>query len=197
MARHENTVPSGETIIRLILNNHPLPLRIQEELVTEHKDISETGAGEELNREINVQIRRHQEEMRMLRDEMQQAIKDKDEETKRELEIESRRMQKEIERFQDDSARLESDYKKEKERMEARMGQMELEARQEAERISNQYQRQIDEMRTALQTNTEATEREKAHMREQIDDLSRRSAQTRKRGGFFGRIGSMLDDIFF
>src|SRR5258708_39114952 len=37
MARHDNTVPSAERIIRLILNNHPLPLHIQEELVDEVK----------------------------------------------------------------------------------------------------------------------------------------------------------------
>ncbi|KAF9781313.1 P-loop containing nucleoside triphosphate hydrolase protein, partial [Thelephora terrestris] len=133
MARHENTVPSAETIIRLILNNHPMPLRIQEELVDEHMDISDTGAGEELNREINAQIRRHKEEMRELKEGMEQAMKDKDEETRKELEIETKRMQREIERFQHDSERLESDYKKEKERLDARMGKMEQEAREEAD----------------------------------------------------------------
>ena len=33
MARHENTLPPAKKIIRLILGDHPLPLRIQEELV--------------------------------------------------------------------------------------------------------------------------------------------------------------------
>lgn len=198
MARHYNTVPSGEAIVRLILENHPMPLRIQEELVTEHKDITETGAGEELNREINAQIRKHQEEMRLLRDEMQQAMKDKDEETRKELEIETRRMQMEIDRFQNDSERLESDYKKERERLEARMAQMESNAREEADRIASQYRQQIDELNHTLQTNAAATESERSQMSQQINELSRRSAEVpRRRGGFFSKIGQALDDILF
>ena len=197
MARHENTVPSAESIIRHILNNHPLPLRIQEELVDQHMDISDTGAGEELNREINAQIRRHKEEMRLLKEGMEQAMKDKDEETRRELELETQRMQRDIDRFQHDSQRLESDYKKEKERLEERMGQMESQARQEADRIEAQYRRQIEEMKNALQTNTEASERDKDFMRQQISELSTKVASgSRRRGGFFSKFGEMIDGLF-
>jgi len=108
MARHENTIPSAEKIIRLVLDNHPLPLRIQEELVDEKLDISETGAGEELNQELNAQIRKHQQEMRELREEMEQAMRDRDEETRRELGIETRKMQSEIERLENDINKLRS-----------------------------------------------------------------------------------------
>ena len=195
MARHANTVPSAEAILRLVLDNHPMPLRIQEELVNEHKDISETGAGEELNREIAAQIKRHQEEMRTLREEMEQAMKDKDEETKKELEIETKRMQKEIERFQNDSSRLESDYKQEKERLEARMNQMEEETRKETERRNAEYQRRIDEMQNALDNNNTASERERAQMLEQINEMKRNNQS--RRGGFFSGIGNFLDELFF
>ena len=70
MARHENTITSGESIIRLILNNHPLPLWIQKELVDQCMDISDTGASEELNREINAHIRMHNKEMHLLKEEI-------------------------------------------------------------------------------------------------------------------------------
>ena len=196
MARHKDTVPSAKAIIRLVLDNHPMPLRIQEELVNEHIDISETGAGEELNREINAQIRKNKEDMRMLREEMDRAIKDKDEETRKELEIETQRMQKEIERFQNDSSRLESDYKKEKERLDARMAQMEAETKKEAERVNAEYQRRIEEMQNALQNSNSASERERAQMLERINEMSSRSAQVR-RGGLFSKIGGLLDSIFF
>ena len=75
MARNENTVASAQNIIRLVLDNHPLPLRIQKELVDEYKDISKTSAGEELNREINARIKRHQEEMGVLEEEIEEAIR--------------------------------------------------------------------------------------------------------------------------
>ena len=199
MARHDNTPPSAENIIRLILENHPLPLRIQQELVDEHKDISETGAGEELNRELNIQIRRHQQEMRVLREEMEQAMKDKDEETRRELEIETKRMQREISRFQNDARRLESDYKREKEMLGERIEQMESEVKRESDRIAAEYQQQIDELRNALRSNTEASEREKAHMLEKINELSRRGPSVHPMGlgglGVFSMLGAILDKL--
>jgi predicted RNase H-like nuclease (RuvC/YqgF family) len=153
MARHEDTVPSAERIIRLILKNHPLPLWIQDELVIQGKNITETDAGEELNRELNAQIRKHQQEMQVLMDDMQQAMEDKDEETRRELEIETQRMKSQIERLENDSKRLKSDYEKEKERVEARMQQVESEAKKEAERAAARYQQHIDAMKNHLRTN--------------------------------------------
>jgi len=106
MARHDNTLSSAQAIIRRILNNHPIPLRIQKELVDEGKDISETSAGEELKREYRALIKKHEEEMRKLREEMEEAARDKDEEARRELEIEARRMQKEMEKVLNDAKKL-------------------------------------------------------------------------------------------
>ena len=173
MARHDNTAPSAETIVRLILENHPLPLRIQQELVDEHKDISETGAGEELNRELNSRIRKYQEEMRTLKEQMEQTIKDKDEETRKELEIESQRMEGEISRFLTDAKRLESEYEKEKTRLEQCLEQARIETNSNAA----QYKQQIDELKDALKANAEASEREKAEMLKKIKSKKRALAR--------------------
>ena len=121
MARHENTVTSAEAIIRLLINNQPIPLQIQKELVDEHKDIVKTSAGEELNRELNAQIKRHQQEIHVLTEEMEQAAKEKDEETRNELEIENKRMYEEVERFKDEARRLASNYRREKSEFLAEM----------------------------------------------------------------------------
>jgi DNA repair exonuclease SbcCD ATPase subunit len=142
MIRHENTISSAERVIRLILGNHPLPLRIQEELVNEHKALPETSAGEELNRELNAQIEKHQQEMRTLRDEMHQAMRDKDEETRRELEIEIQRMQAKVEDLQNDSKRMASDYK-----------------------------RQISDLRDTLKSSAAAA-KDKARLRKQLNERS-------------------------
>jgi hypothetical protein len=136
MARHENTLSSAESIIRLILNNRPLPLQIQRELFDEHKDILETSAGEELNRELNSQIRKHQEEIRVLAEEMEQAMKDEDEETRNELEIEAKKIQEEVERFE---TRVASNYQREKE-FEARLAEIER-ARREGHRFAQHPRR--------------------------------------------------------
>jgi len=70
LVRHENTQESAEAIMHYLISNHPLALRIQRELVDQHMDISQTAAGEELNRELMEQIRRHREEMRALQEDM-------------------------------------------------------------------------------------------------------------------------------
>ena len=103
MARHQNTTSSAEEIIRLLINNRPLPLQIQRELIDEGKDILETNAGQELDRELNNEIRKHQEEIRVLAEEMEQAARDKDEETRNELETETRRMQEQLRKAEEEA----------------------------------------------------------------------------------------------
>ena len=68
IARNQNTVTSAQNIIRLVLNNRPLTLCIQRELVNEHMDIYATSASKELHREINAQVKKHQEEMRVVKE---------------------------------------------------------------------------------------------------------------------------------
>jgi hypothetical protein len=71
MLRHENNGDSAHGILRHILQNNPMSLQIQRELVDEKKDISQTAAGAELNREMMLQIQKHKKEMKQLQEEMQ------------------------------------------------------------------------------------------------------------------------------
>jgi len=138
MARHKNTTSSAQDILRLILDNRPLPLCIQVELVDEHRCISETSAGEELNRELNARIRKHKENMQALEEELQQAMKDKDEEIRRELELEANKMQCEAKRIEDEAKRMAFDYQ----RRERELNALEtLLAEQEAASRGNRFPR--------------------------------------------------------
>ena len=195
MARHLNTVPSAERIIRLILKNDPLPLQIQTELVKEGRNISTTSAGEELTRELNARIKKYEEEVRTLREEMERAIKDKEEEIREELEVEIQKMRKEIARFENDATGLTSNYNSEKERLEARLAKVEGDMKQEAEK----YQREIDELKKtleALKSSPTASEKDKAKIQGQIDDLTKKLAHLNARlNRLFTRVGVFLDDI--
>jgi len=104
IAHNGDTIPSAQNIIRLVFDNHPLPLRIQRELFDQRKDISAVSASKELYQEINAQIKKHQDEMRVVKDmrvlkeeirvltEMW-AMRHENEETRRELQ----KMQREAE----------------------------------------------------------------------------------------------------
>jgi chromosome segregation ATPase len=183
MARSDYTIESEQAILRMILRNHPLPLRIQEELVDEHMDISETAAGEELNREFMRQMRRHKEELNQLKKEMA-AAKNKDEETRRELEDECRKLVAKMEQVQNDSQRLESDYRAEKTRLEQKIQDAAERTRRTLAKESRKYQDQIQAVK-----NESAAER--ADMMRRLDEYKRRG-----RGGIFTTFGGLLDSLF-
>jgi hypothetical protein len=170
VARHENTIPSAENIIRLILDHDPLPLDIQRELIDEGKDITQTRAGQELNRELSAQVRKYMEEIWMLGEEMQEAINDRDQETRREREIETRKMQDEMERIENDARRFVADYQREKQELEARFA--------EVERIAAQCQGEIGRLNAALQSGAAASELEKEQMRNRIKEHSMSAGRT-------------------
>jgi hypothetical protein len=160
MARSNHTVESAQAILRMIIRNHPLALRIQEELIDEHKDISETAAGEELNRELMRQMQRHKEELNQLKIE-KAATKNEDEETRRELEDECRKLVAKMEQVQSDSQRLESEYRAEKARLEQNIQRT---IRRELEDVPRKSQDQ-------LQESTNASAAEEAMMRQSYKQM--------------------------
>ena len=129
IVRHHNTTKSAHNIIRKIMKNRPVVLQIQRELVDEHKNIVDTAAGEAVNRELNEQIRRHQVELKGLREEMR-ALKQKDKEARRELEEQARRAREQMERIKKDWDGMAAKYTVEKKRMEAKMKEIEQEREQ-------------------------------------------------------------------
>ena len=124
MVRHHNTAESSHDIIRSIMSNHPIALQIQRELVDEQKDIVDTAAGEAVNRELNRQIKRHQAELKEIR-EMARALREEDEQARWELEEDRRRLQEQVERIREDSMGMATNYAAEKAVTEAKMRRME------------------------------------------------------------------------
>ena len=188
IARHDNTCASAERIIRSLLNKPYVPLCIQQELVDEKKEITETSAGQELNRDLNEQIERHKLEMRELNDSMEQAMWADDPETRGELEIDTKKLRELIEKLQNDSDRLESDYKKEKARFEVLMQQKEKEAREEMERVRAQYQREIERL-----THSETSPTSQHQKQAKINELREKVRNTRP--NIFSRFGGWVDRV--
>ena len=64
MVRNHGTEQSAHDVIRRIVNNHPVVLQIQRELVDEHKDIANTAASDAVNAELVEAAGRHVAELR-------------------------------------------------------------------------------------------------------------------------------------
>ncbi|KAJ6532002.1 hypothetical protein B0H19DRAFT_1189538 [Mycena capillaripes] len=112
LLRHDNDVASAQAILRYLIGNQPRALRIQRELVDQGKDISQTAAGEELNREFAKEIKRHKEEMATLQQEIKDAIREKDAQAKEELERAISESEGKIKAAQEASEKLAANYKK-------------------------------------------------------------------------------------
>ena len=121
MVRHQNTPESAQNIVRKIVNNHPVALRIQRELVDRRKHIVDTAAGKVISQELNEQIGRYQTQLREILEAMVEALKEKDEETMQELEEDKGKLQERVEKIKKDLEGMAANYAAEKERMEAKV----------------------------------------------------------------------------
>lgn len=70
LLRNDNTQQSALRIIAHFIENQPIPLRIQQEIVDEHKHLDKTGAGEELLKELDKQQELYRNEINALKEEM-------------------------------------------------------------------------------------------------------------------------------
>jgi len=125
LLRHDGTIESAHRILRQVLCNHPMALRIQEELVDECKSILDTGAGEELNRQLFQMAETYREELRQVMQEVEDAIKARDEEMKMKLTKEREDLEKEISRMADEMDKLKFRYNEQAVRNEGRIRELE------------------------------------------------------------------------
>ncbi|KAF7422444.1 hypothetical protein PC9H_010600 [Pleurotus ostreatus] len=131
MLRHTHSFDSAINILRYALRNTPLPLKIQEEMVDEGKDLPETGAGAELNAELEKLMKKHEEDMRALKAELEEAVRLKEEETRQELDAEIVKLRDETNRIKLDARDMASKYDLERSKLEAQI-------RKSAERTATQ-----------------------------------------------------------
>jgi chromosome segregation ATPase len=172
MLRHDNTIESAQAILQTIMHNHPIPLKVQEEVVDQNKPIGDTDAAHELNREIEEKTRQFESQIRKLQQEMNDAITQKDEEQKEILAEQRKDLEERLRRERMDQEKLMSNFKKSNEELEAKMQEM---------------QKQYDEERSRL-------ERQLSYAKTQ-DEVDRLKAELVKLQdqGFFGQIGKGMD----
>jgi len=179
--RHRNTSESARKILRKILENKPLTLKIQRELIDERKDIGQTGAGAELNREIREAVEKYQRDIRELEERMRKTI-EMDEESREEMEEEKRKMQEEMEKLRRDSDEMESKFEEARREMEERINaRFEVQVRriQEAyEAEIRKYEEKVNELEREGRENASQI----ASLRNTMADLRKKANEVKKWG---------------
>jgi hypothetical protein len=97
---HNNTPASALRVMYKVLNNTPIVLQIQEELAKPGATLEQTAAGSQLSTDLDAMIKRHEKEMKKLREEIAGAIKAKDKDLQNELDDELAKRKEEVERSQ-------------------------------------------------------------------------------------------------
>ena len=140
-----NTQESARAILRMILKNQPAVLKIQQELIDEHKGIEQTGAGEELRKEIFGVMVKYKNNIKDLNDGIRVAAIEEDEESREEMEEEKRRLEEEMEKlrkdFEDMGTKFEEARRKMEERIRAKFEEQMRQMREEYEKLLEEAQR--------------------------------------------------------
>ncbi|PSR75185.1 hypothetical protein PHLCEN_2v9275 [Hermanssonia centrifuga] len=121
MLRHYNTVASAEAILLQLVHNSPQALRIQQELVDERKDLADTGAGQEVARELMELKKKHRQEVAELTKEIEEAAKEKDVRAQKEISEERKLYEERIAKAQHDLDNMSKQNEEEKKKLEAKI----------------------------------------------------------------------------
>jgi len=119
LLRNDNTQQSALRIIAHFIENQPIPLRIQQEIVDEHKQLDKTGAGVELLKELDKQQELYRNEINALKEEMNDTIKKKADEICLEQQRVIQLLCQKIARVQKDAENMAADFQKEREWLES------------------------------------------------------------------------------
>ena len=144
LCRHTDTLESARAVLRMILKNEPAVLEIQRELIDEHKDIRQTGAGEELNKEICRTVVKYGNDIRELEEEMKRAADEGDEESREELGEEKRRLERKIEELQNLMEGMKSMFEGAQREMKERF-------EERSRRMQEEFNEQLRQMREEMQ----------------------------------------------
>jgi hypothetical protein len=109
---HHNTYETAKGAILSILTKSkpPFVLAIQKELVDEHKELPQTEPGIEVDRYAAELIKKHQEEVSELAEEMKDAAASQDTANRKQLEEEAARLKAQMEQTDGERKRMQTEY---------------------------------------------------------------------------------------
>ena len=172
MMRHLNTLDSAQNILRRFVENRPLPLQIQHEMVDQQKALEQTAASEVLKTQEMLEAQRRQEEERRRQREAAEAARRAHEAEKaRQLANaqaaaqQQRAIQEAQARAERERIRSEQEAARRREEERLRQVQLALEAQAAARRAEEERLRQIrEQQQREAQAAEEARRRHLAEM---------------------------------
>ena len=182
MVRHHDTEQSAHDVIRQIMNNHPVVIQIQREIIDEHKDITNTAAGGAINADLAEEMRRHEANVRKAQEEAAQALRRREEEARQRMAEEARRREEEMRRVREEQERVALQRRQEMERAQAEARRIEEQARMERQRAEEEHRRQVALANERIAAEAARAEAERRAMEQRMIQMQNQVHHSRHRG---------------
>lgn len=199
MMRHNNVLGSAQEIIRHLLKNNPMALQIQREIVDEHKDVSQTAAAAEIERELRAEREKQRIEAERVKLQMEgtsacgspnracmligsaEGARAQEAQLRLQREEEARRRQAELNRIAAEQRWAQEQRERERREMEQRAREQ-AEARQrEADRIHREHQEQLERERRVAEEARMRAAKEARRQQEEVQRLISQQQQGRRK----------------
>ncbi|QRV78131.1 50S ribosome-binding GTPase [Ceratobasidium sp. AG-Ba] len=163
--RSHETKESAHEILKMIIGQEATTMSIQRELVDEQKELSDTKASQEVERELRMAAEKHQAEVAKAKAEMEAALREQEERARREREEQQARARAaEEKRLKEmEEMRRKNQEEQEKRRREAEAAKAAQEAMERARR----------DMEAAARRQWEEAQAHARHMAQRAADLQR------------------------
>ena len=103
---HDNTRESAQQVMNMLLEKNPMVLQIQEELSNPGVTLAQTAAGSQLSVDLDAIIKGHEEEIRKMRKEMQDALEARNNAWQKELISEIAKLKEDVKKVTDGREQL-------------------------------------------------------------------------------------------
>jgi hypothetical protein len=113
VARHYHTPQSARSIIAQLVNLKPVTLKIQQELVDEKKELSQTAAGIEVNKELARLAERHRQELQETKEAFERMRAEDNAKMAKALADEHEALERKLQEAEATRARLDADRQEE------------------------------------------------------------------------------------
>jgi len=173
--RQDDGAVSGQKIIdHLIKRAQPVTLDIQREMVDQGLKLADTGAGREVQAELERLKEKHDKEMREIRQEMEEAIKEKDEERQEEL----REYRTQVDRQMREAAEQTRQLEASREQLRREMKEQHS---REIEQLRNEVARRQQELERTSRENNERYE----ELQKEVRDYKNKVNRSKMKEGFY------------
>ncbi|KIX10127.1 uncharacterized protein Z518_01208 [Rhinocladiella mackenziei CBS 650.93] len=185
--RHDSAEKSGAAIVQYLLDRRQKPVyTIQDEMVNEKKTLEETAAGTEVQTETDKVIRKYEQTIADLKQEIAEATQTHNEAMRQELEREKREHEEFIRKIQQEQEKMKvGDY--------ALWQQREME--REQERQENKHRMEALMEQISHMAKADGDRQQKVAELEKQLGIERMKYQTLQRSKFSVRFKTMLEEI--